>query len=285
MSQKWRVSQLLLGIEGLALLRRWLTGNAGEIDARVREIEELCRRYRDPSPGDVIDVEREDADPPAGYDALAEIYDHVDNSLIATEEPPMRALLDALPIGRVLDAACGTGRHTAHLVDRGHSVTGVDGSWSMLRQAAAKAPTASLVRGSLTALPVATNSHDAALCALALSHLPDVRPAIRELARVVRPGGDVVLSDIHPLVPLTGGQAAALVGEGRVAVVRNHSHLVSDYLAAFSAAALEIVGCAEPLYDAARYGAQGSLADIEEATAMALDGLPFALLWHLRKRS
>jgi len=280
MSQRWRIPQFLLGVEGLALLRRWVTGDAGAIDARIPEIEELCRRFRDPPAGDVIEIE--EVDPASGYDAFAASYDHVDNSLIETEEPPMRGLLDTLPVGRVLDAACGTGRYTAYLAELGHTVSGMDVSAGMLRVAAQKTSDASFAGGDLNALPVATDSHDAAVCSLALTHLPDLGRAVGELARVVRPGGDVVTSDIHPLAAATGAHVVVMTDEGRVALVRNHFHSFSRYLEAFAEHTLDVVTCVETPFDAHRFGSEGPLGSIREATAMALDGLPFVLLWHLR---
>jgi hypothetical protein len=62
MGQRWRSSQFLLGMQGLALLRRWVTGDPHEVDARVDEIEQLCARYRDPPPGDVLEVEQQRKD-------------------------------------------------------------------------------------------------------------------------------------------------------------------------------------------------------------------------------
>jgi predicted TPR repeat methyltransferase len=52
----------------------------------------------------------------------------------------MRDLLDTLGTGRVLDAACGTGRHAVYLLDLGHGVTGVDVSAAMLREASERHP-------------------------------------------------------------------------------------------------------------------------------------------------
>ena len=237
-SSRWRVSQLLLGIEGLALLRRWVTGDPGAIGARVGEIEELCRRYRSADPADQIVVDEVGA--VRGYAALAEGYDGADNPLIETEAGPVRRLLDDLPRGRVLDAACGTGRHAAYLVGLGHDVTGVDASRPMLERAATKAPEARFVQGDLEALPIASNSHDAVVCSLALTHLAGLQGAMAELARVVRPEGDVILSDIHPFAAPTGAHVAVDVEPEGFLLVRTHLHPHSRYLSAFAEHVLRI---------------------------------------------
>ena len=96
------------------------------------------------------------------------------------------------PPGRILDAACGTGRHSEWLAARGHELVGVDISTDMLTRARAKLPRARFEQGDLTALPLPDCSVDAASCALALVHLPDHRPALAELPASSAPaaGGD-----------------------------------------------------------------------------------------------
>src|SRR5205823_4757833 len=72
------------------------------------------------------------------YREWAATYDEPGNQLIDIEGPIVQRILDALPPADALDAACGTGRHTAHLAARGHRVIGVDASPEMLERARAK---------------------------------------------------------------------------------------------------------------------------------------------------
>ena len=60
--------------------------------------------------------------------------------MIELEEPAVRRILDALPCGVALDAACGTGRHAEFLLQQGHQVVGVDTSQDMLAVARKKLP-------------------------------------------------------------------------------------------------------------------------------------------------
>jgi ubiquinone/menaquinone biosynthesis C-methylase UbiE len=77
----------------------------------------------------------------------------------------------------------------------------------MLAKARAKLPQGDFREGDLAALSVETASVDAVVCALALVHLRDLGPAMAEVARVLRPGGRVIVSDVHPFLIMPGWQA------------------------------------------------------------------------------
>ena len=89
-------------------------------------------------------------------------------------------------------------------------------------------PDVRFLPGDLSALPLEDASVDAALCALALVYVADVSQAIAELARVVRPGGRIVVTDVHPVLVMLGWQAQFPTADGR-GFMRLHPHLVSDY--------------------------------------------------------
>ena len=116
-----------------------------------------------------------------------------------------------------------------YLAERGHIVTGVDQSPEMLDLAREKVPGGRFLPGDLLSLPLDDGSVDAAVCALALVHVADVAAAIAELARVVRPGGRIVITDVHPVLVMLGWQAQFPTADGR-GFMRLHPHLVSDYL-------------------------------------------------------
>lgn len=109
-------------------------------------------------------------------------------------------LLGPTPLS-VLEVGCGTGRFTFSMARAGHQVTGVDYSTAMLdtcrkRQADEGANAVRLMEGSIFELPFEDSSFDAVLSVHVLMHLPEHEDAIRELLRVVRPGG-VVIFDIR----------------------------------------------------------------------------------------
>lgn len=275
MGRRVALEELLLGMEGAALLRSLLDGEQEFVDRRVAAMRKLVGAFD----GELSRIEVPELDVDAGYEAWAPIYDEMPNALIEAEEPLVDEALEGVPPGRALDAACGTGRHTVRLVKLGHQTLGVDRSEAMLAVARDRVPGAELRTGDLTDLPLEDASVDVAICALALTHLEDPAPAIAELARVVRPGGRVVLSDAHPAFVLLLGQALFPRGDG-FAFVRNHVHLHGTYLAAFADAGLEVVACREvPIEDDFSEGLLGAAA---EAAAAVFEGLPAALVWTLR---
>lgn len=271
------LGQMLLATEGLALLRLAGTDDAAARAARVAEMRTLLAR--DDDLDRPLDTPEYDVD--AGYGLWSQTYD-APLRLFPVEEPTVRALLGGLPPCRVLDAACGTGRHGAWLAERGHDIVGVDGSPDMLARARVKLPQARFEQGDLTALPLPDASVDAALCALALVHLLDLRPALAELARVVRPGGRIVISDVHPFLTALGWQAQFRTAAGGTGFVRLHRHLPSSYAQAAAEAGLAVVNLFEPLLpaDSAVTVAQGP---IPEANAIAWAGLPGVIVWELAK--
>jgi ubiquinone/menaquinone biosynthesis C-methylase UbiE len=276
MARRVRIEELYLGLEGMALLRHILDGPDEFVTKRVAAMRErLAELDREPPAADVPEL-----DVDAGYEAWAPSYDTMTNDLIDAEEPLVAAAIGGLGAGRALDAACGTGRHAASLVSLGHETLGVDRSQAMLAVARGKVPEARFELGELTGLPTEDESFDVAVCALALTHLADPAPAIAELARSVRPGGRVVISDAHPVLVLVQGQAL-FPRPGGLAFVRNHVHLHGTYLAAFAAAGLAVQSCDEVTM-AADYS-KGLLAGAAEAAAAIWDELPAALVWTLER--
>jgi ArsR family transcriptional regulator len=114
-------------------------------------------------------------------------------------EPAMFAFLD--PDMTVGDLGCGTGRVAAGVAPYVRRVIAVDGSEEMLRATRYRLQefdNVSSRQGDLEALPIEAGELDAAALVLVLHHLPDPGAALREAARVLAPGGRLVVVDMLP---------------------------------------------------------------------------------------
>jgi len=113
---------------------------------------------------------------------------------------PGKALLGLLdPSWIVADLGCGTGHVASLVAPFVRTVIGVDASAAMLGAAREGAPAnVTLRQGTLEALPIRDAEADVALLVLVLHHVPDPARALAEAARVVRPGGRVVVVDMQP---------------------------------------------------------------------------------------
>ena len=149
-----------------------------------------------------------------GYSAWASLYDDDGNPLIALEGPAVRSWFGPVAGCRALDLGCGTGRHTEALLDAGaSSVIALDLTPEMLARAIAKLagrPAHFLRHGFPTPLPFLPETFDLAVMGLVAEHLESLAPALGEVARVLTPGGRLILSALHP--ELTGeGQTARFI--------------------------------------------------------------------------
>jgi SAM-dependent methyltransferase len=233
----------LLGLQGIALLRAF----AGVYDraftaARFAEIRTLLDEAEQLGEG----VEVRPVTTRAGYDWWAPTYDEPGNQLLEIEQPIVREILDVLPVGIALDAACGTGRHSEYLASLGHEVVGVDSSPAMLACAREKVPSAQFREGDLHDVPLPDDAVDLVVCAIALSHVPDLAPVLAEFVRVLRPGGNLVVSDSRGLIGDIGLPLVKFGPDGEVGYVPVYARLASEYLAAALPLGLQVRRCEEP---------------------------------------
>jgi ubiquinone/menaquinone biosynthesis C-methylase UbiE len=280
MARHVRLREFLVGVEGLALLRGLFTGSDEAAQRRIDEVRRIVGEAEAETFALGADVP--ELDVAEGYARWSATYDDPGNPLISVEQPVVWALIDEAPPGQALDAACGTGRHTRRLVERGHEVVGVDATPEMLARARDAVPDTDFRHGDLSDLPLEDASADIVVCALALEHVEELARPVKELARVARPGGRVIISDIHPVLSALGGAAFFRGSDGSSAFIRGHPQSHADYLDAFAAAGLALRRCIEPRFAVAEVEMQQPAAAFApEATAAAYLGLPAALVWDL----
>lgn len=116
------------------------------------------------------------------------------NPVMRAEQDCMLAQLPDVAGRQVLDLACGSGRYAQVLAAAGAAcVVAADFSAAMLSHVT----TGHRVRADLTHLPFAAETFDVIVSGLAIGHAPDLGSCLREIARVLRPGGTVCYSDFH----------------------------------------------------------------------------------------
>ena len=130
----------------------------------------------------------------AGWELVAAIYERVWSPITSQAVDP---LLDAAGVGaglRVVDVGSGAGDAAARASGRGARATGVDVSAAMVEVALRRYPATEFVEASVTDLPFADGSFDAAIGNIVIQHVGEPERAACELARVLAPGGRVALS-------------------------------------------------------------------------------------------
>jgi demethylmenaquinone methyltransferase/2-methoxy-6-polyprenyl-1,4-benzoquinol methylase len=133
------------------------------------------------------------------FDRIAPVYDAMNRVMTGGLDRSWRRLAVAAVVGpgdRVLDACCGTGDLALAAERDGGVVTGLDFSPRMLERARRKSATVEWVEGDLLALPFADGSFDAATVGFGVRNVADLERALRELRRVLRPGGRLAVLEI-----------------------------------------------------------------------------------------
>ncbi len=139
----------------------------------------------------------------AMFDGVASRYDRTNTILSLAQDRrwrrATRLALDLRPGELVLDLAAGTGVSTEELARSGATAIGVDISLGMLAAGRRVRPDVALVAGDALALPFADATLDAVTISFGLRNVVDIDAALRELARVTRPGGRLVVCEFsHP---------------------------------------------------------------------------------------
>jgi demethylmenaquinone methyltransferase / 2-methoxy-6-polyprenyl-1,4-benzoquinol methylase len=133
------------------------------------------------------------------FDRIAPVYDVMNHVMTAGLDRRWRKLAVqqvVWPGDRVLDACCGTGDLAVEAERRGGRVVGLDFSGRMLERARKKSGAIEWVQGDALALPFADGEFDAATVGFGVRNLADLEAGLRELARVLRPGGKLAVLEI-----------------------------------------------------------------------------------------
>jgi demethylmenaquinone methyltransferase/2-methoxy-6-polyprenyl-1,4-benzoquinol methylase len=128
----------------------------------------------------------------AMFDRISPVYDAMNRVMtVGLDRRWRRLTAEAVvaPEDEVLDACCGTGDLAIAAERAGGRVTGLDFSERMLERARRKSASVRWVRGDLLALPFPDGSFDAVTVGFGIRNVEDLEAGLRELVRVLRPGG------------------------------------------------------------------------------------------------
>ena len=113
--------------------------------------------------------------------------------------PALRAMLPEPGPGPVIDVGCGEGRGSRELLTLGfRRVIGVEYSPTLAAAAAADSPGVAVLRADGARLPIADGCAELVLASMSLLDMDDLPAAVREVGRVLKPGGSLCLAVVHP---------------------------------------------------------------------------------------
>lgn len=189
--------------------------------------------------------------PAEAYRRWAQDYGDQPNAFQRLEAEAMDRLLVDVEGLDVLDLGCGKARLARQMLRAGAAravaadlvlamharrppaVAGAREPWSVV------APT--------HPLPFPAASFDVVVCALVLGHVADLESALGHMARVLRPGGRLLISDFHPFATLRGFDRT-FEDAGTTHAIAQHAHLFGDYVRVLGAQGLVIETLEEPLW-------------------------------------
>lgn len=172
------------------------------------------------------------------YRLWSETYD-AENPVTVLDEAAVKVLSPAPGGLDLLDAACGTGRRLVFPEGPPRFAAGIDLVFAMLARGRRDPGRASATGAAdLRALPFPAARFDVAWCRLAAGHLSDLAPLYGEIARVLRPGGCVVVTDFHPEAIRRGHARTFRDAAGTAHAVEHSVHEAGDHERAAARAGL-----------------------------------------------
>lgn len=207
---------------------------------------------------------------------LAEIGERGDFGREFVLDAPMMERVRAKPVATALDVGGGEGRFCRMLAVAGIAAIGIDPTDAFLREARRRDPDGDYRRGRAEALDFPSATFDLVVSYITLVDIPDIRAAIAEMARVLRPGGRLLIANLNSFstAVVGGGWAADASGERRFSIdnylteraewvewrgvrVINRHRPLSTYLSHLIDAGLKLTYFSEP----APYGGEPERAD------------------------
>ena len=166
------------------------------------------------------------------YDIWSVNYDdQPGNLMLDLDDTLFSNLLQGLNLAKkqVADIGCGTGRHWSKLLThKPKSLTGFDVSAGMLKRLEQKYPEAQtyqIIDNLFTDVP--DQSYDVIISTLTIAHIKNIEEALQAWCRILKPGGDIIITDFHPGTLAYGGKRTFKHHNTQIAV-QNYVHQLID---------------------------------------------------------
>lgn len=183
------------------------------------------------------------------YQHWARIYDSDENRTRDLDALVLRGTELPLDGADIVEFGAGTGKNTEYLAQAARSVLALDLSPAMLDKARARqlGSHVTFAEHDITRpWPAGDASADLVIGNLVLEHVDDLAPVYAQIGRVLKPGGILFISELHPDRQKRGSQAH-FERDGETAMVEAYMHSVSDYVECAEAAGLVLTGLNEAI--------------------------------------
>ena len=184
--------------------------------------------------------------PIEAYRLWSKTWEADPSAIVALESRLLAPRLTGLRDKVFLDLSCGVGRWLVHARAQGAVVFGTDLCAEMLMEARRKAQ-GRLALADTRRLPLADSCADVALCALSLGHMTPMESGLSELARVVRRGGSLIVTDFHPEA-LRHGWKRTFKSEGRLYEVETFAYTTERLMECAMRSGLRLQELIEPCF-------------------------------------
>lgn len=173
-------------------------------------------------------------DPAAAYDLWASGYDsQPGNLMLDLDEALFSSLISAVSIQNkvVADIGCGTGRHWSRIMEKKPAkLLGYDVSAGMLKKLQQKFPDAQTRMLHDHHLEGLGNAEaDLVISTLTVAHIENLDQAMAEWTRVLKKGGDMIMTDYHPTALAKGGKRT-FSHHNKVIAVKNYVHSIESII-------------------------------------------------------
>ncbi len=188
--------------------------------------------------------------PRDGYRLASHVYDAEPNPMLSLEQRFLERLLPPVAGLDAVDLGCGTGRWTAKLaLQAPRSLVGVDSSAEMLAQAKRKlGDAAKWVIADCADLPFPRSSADLIICSFLASYVQDLAKFAEQIRRLLRPGGVVFISDLHPATASKLGWRRGFHVDGSFVDIATYARPIQKILAPFADLGIHADAALEPQF-------------------------------------